>query len=92
MTLKQVHAYFSGTVQGVGFRFTAVRLAEELGVAGFVRNLPDGRVELLAEAEEEILSDFIRKIRNGFLGRYIEGADIRWLEPTHEFQGFDIAY
>ena len=52
---RQVHAFFSGTVQGVGFRYTAERLARRYPLTGYVRNLPDGRVELLAEGEEESL-------------------------------------
>ncbi|PIZ27735.1 acylphosphatase, partial [Candidatus Berkelbacteria bacterium CG_4_10_14_0_8_um_filter_42_34] len=47
--MRQLQAYFTGRVQGVGFRYTAADLADELGIVGRVRNLQDGRVELLAE-------------------------------------------
>lgn len=54
-----------GRVQGVGFRYFALKIAEELGVTGFVRNLPDGSVEIVAEAGEPVLAQFEEKLRNG---------------------------
>ena len=56
---KFAHVYYSGRVQGIGFRFTAQRIAEELGVCGWVKNLDDGRVEILAQAGEDKLKDFL---------------------------------
>ena len=54
-------------MQGVGFRFTAERIAVKLGVTGWVKNLENGNVEIVAEAEKEILEDFLGDIRNRFL-------------------------
>lgn len=54
--------YFSGRVQGVGFRYTTERLAKDFDVAGTVRNLPDGRVELLVEGEWPVISQFLTSI------------------------------
>jgi acylphosphatase len=54
-----------GRVQGVGYRYFALKEAEALGVAGFARNLPDGRVEVVAEASEEVLQDFEARLREG---------------------------
>jgi acylphosphatase len=58
-------AVVAGRVQGVGFRFFAERTARELGVRGWVRNLPDGRVESLAEGEEETVSRYLSRLREG---------------------------
>jgi acylphosphatase len=54
-----------GRVQGVGYRYFAMKQAEGLGVAGFARNLPDGRVEVVAEASEETLAAFEARLREG---------------------------
>ena len=91
MGTKRLHAFFSGRVQGVGFRYTAERIAEDFPVTGFVRNLPDGRVELLVEGDEVDLEGFLQKIRKSFLARYIGGAETRWLEASGEFQDFRIS-
>ncbi len=88
---KQIHAYYSGRVQGVGFRFTAQDLARDLGVGGWVKNLRDGRVEVVAEAEEEALKDFLERI-NKYFGRYIQDTDVKWLEAAGEFEDFGIRF
>jgi acylphosphatase len=88
---KQVHAYYSGQVQGVGFRFTAERLAEKLGVAGWVSNLGDGRVELRAEAKEDTLKDFLSQI-NGVFSRYIHDVEVSWEPATGEFKDFGVRF
>ncbi len=86
---KQAHAYYSGHVQGIGFRFTAERIAEGLGVLGWVANLGDGRVELVAEANEDTLKDFLAQLNNIFK-RYIQDADINWGPATGEFKDFGV--
>jgi len=86
---KQAHAYYSGRVQGIGFRFTAERLAEEQNVLGWVSNLSDGRVELVAEANEDTLKNFLTQINNIF-GRYIQDIDIKWVPATGEFKDFGV--
>lgn len=88
---KQVHAYYSGRVQGVGFRFTAREIADDTGVTGWVKNLRDGRVEIVAEAEEKPLQDFLDRIQ-GHFGRYITGAEIAWLPASGEFSDFSVAF
>ena len=89
---KQAHLYYSGMVQGVGFRFTVERLASALDINGFVRNLPDGRVEVVSEGEEEEVRTFIKRIRSGSLNRYIRDVEESWQEPTGEFSGFSIEF
>ena len=66
MTMR-VHAYFQGRVQGVGFRWTAKRTADEMGVCGRVRNLPDGSVEMVAEAfNRPTLETFVDRLAKHF--------------------------
>ena len=88
---KQIRAFYSGRVQGVGFRFTAQDLGRDLGVCGWVRNLGDGRVEVVAEAEEELLKEFLTRLKQYF-SRYIQDVDVEWHAATGEFKDFSIAY
>ncbi|MBI1869673.1 MAG: acylphosphatase [Chlamydiae bacterium] len=90
--MRQVHAFFSGNVQGVGFRATADHIARELPVTGFVRNLRGGKVELVIEGDEEILENFLQRLRRSFLSKCIYGMEVRWLEATGIFQDFSIRY
>lgn len=91
MAKKRLHAFFSGNVQGVFFRYNTKNFAEEAGVNGWVRNLRDGRVEVIAEADEERLNDLLKRIRAHFKG-YIRNEDISWDETMNEFKGFWIEY
>jgi len=88
---KQVHVYYSGRVQGVGFRFAAARLAEESSILGWVSNLSDGRVELVAEAAEDTLKDFLSQISSIF-SRYIQNIDVEWVSATGEFKDFGVKF
>jgi len=88
---KQIHAYFSGRVQGVGFRYTSQDIARASGVSGWAKNLPDGRVEIVAEADESTLKLFLERINNSF-SRYINDADATWSEATGEFRDFSIKF
>ena len=88
---KRLHAYYSGSVQDVGFRFTAERSASSLGLTGWVKNLRDGRVEVLCEGREAALKGFSEKI-NDIFKEYIRDIDIEWGEATGEFEEFDIRF
>ncbi|MFH0877148.1 MAG: acylphosphatase [Candidatus Omnitrophota bacterium] len=88
---KRVHAIFRGRVQGVGFRFTAESIAADLEVLGWVRNLPGGDVEILAEQNESILKDFLRQIEEQFAG-YIQDKQVSWENATGEFKDFGIKH
>jgi len=88
---KRVHATYSGWVQGVGFRFAAEREASSLGLKGWVKNMNDGRVEIVCEGKEEALKQFIRKIGSIFKA-YIHNADMEWGEPEGGLEGFDIRF
>ena len=70
--------HFSGRVQGVGFRYTTVRIGATFDVCGFVENLPDGRVRMVAEGERQTLDQFVRSVQEQ-MARYIRNTQI---EPT----------
>ena len=82
---------FSGEVQGVGFRFTASRIARRFDVTGFVRNLRDGRVELVAEGTPAELEAFIGAIASD-MGRNIRDIQRVQRPATGKFAGFGIAH
>ena len=89
---RRVHVFYSGRVQGVGFRLTAEEMAHSLGIVGWVKNLRDGRVELLAEAEEETLTRFLEAIRIGPMKNFISQADVSWSSASGTFDEFEIRY
>lgn len=89
---KRAHVFYTGRVQGVGFRYTVREVACGFEVAGFVRNLMDGRVELCAEGEEEELQAFLEGITESGLGGHIRNADVQWPVATGEFRGFEIRF
>ena len=66
MAIERHKAIYEGRVQGVGFRMTAKRLASGFATSGFVRNLPDGRVELVAEGEADVVASFLREVLREF--------------------------
>lgn len=92
MAYKRIHVFYSGRVQGVGFRYTAHSIAAELGLSGLAKNLRDGRVEVVCEGEEKKLKVFIDNMAKEFPPYYITDADIAWEEPTREFDRFEIRF
>ncbi|TAM41831.1 acylphosphatase [bacterium] len=88
---KQLHIFYSGSVQGVGMRYTIRDVASTLKVCGWVKNLRDGRVEVLAEAEEDILNDFFKQVKDRF-PRYIKGIALEWLPASGEFRDFQVVF
>ncbi len=74
-------AVVSGRVQGVGFRFFARRAAESAGVAGWARNLPDGRVETTVEGEESAVEQYLEKIRRGPIGGRVDEVEVDEITP-----------
>jgi len=81
--------FYSGNVQGVGFRYTALRIARGLKVTGFVRNLADGRVELVAEGEPAELDRLLQQISFAMAGN-IESVEARSESGSGRFGSFDI--
>ena len=86
----RAHVVYSGRVQGVGFRYSAREVACGYEVTGYVRNLPDGRVELVAEGDEQEAKGFLEAIRQSQLGNCIRGEDVNWMAATDEFHRFEI--
>ncbi len=82
---------YSGNVQGVGFRYTAKSVATGFEVTGTVRNLVDGRVELVAEGEQTELEAFRQAIRDAGLEHFIRNEAVQWFDASNEFRGFEIA-
>ncbi len=91
MHAKQV--YYSGYVQGVGFRYTVKRIASGYEVTGWVKNLPDGRVELQAMSyEAQELDDFLEAVRTSSLGGNIRDEEMKDLPPLAGVRGFSITH
>lgn len=90
MNRRRMQVLYSGRVQGVGFRYQSRQVASGYEVTGVVRNLPDGRVELVAEGDEDELKAFREAIRECGLGPMIRDEQETWSEPRGEFRGFEI--
>ena len=88
--LSRLHVYFSGHVQGVGFRYAVKALSLEFDVTGWVKNLEDGRVEMLAEGDQDELEAFQDAVPKAGLRRFIRTATEDWSNGTGEFRGFEI--
>ena len=84
------HVYVSGRVQGVFFRARTVEMSVRLGVTGWVRNLPDGRVEAAFEGEEEAVKAILDFCRRGPRGAVVENVAVVWESFKGEFSGFSI--
>lgn len=84
--------FYSGRVQGVGFRYSAREVACGFEVTGYVRNLPDTRVELAAEGDEEEVKEFLEAIHQSQLGHCIRAEDVSWYQATDEFTRFEIRF
>ena len=87
---QRLTAFFSGHVQGVGFRYTVKRLACGYEVTGTVQNLDDGRVRLDAEGEADELKAFLGSIGDSEVGSCIRRVDQDWQEASGQFRGFEI--
>ncbi|HEV2695401.1 MAG TPA: acylphosphatase [Verrucomicrobiae bacterium] len=82
--------FYSGRVQGVGFRYTAKTVATGFEITGIVRNLPDGRVELAAEGLRDELDAFRAALHDAGLAGFIRDEQVSWAEPENKFRGFEI--
>ncbi len=85
------HVIFTGHVQGVGFRFTAHRMASRHQLAGFVRNLPDGSVEMVAQGAAEDIDDCVTDIKECF-PEYIREVIVNDMPPDPKRTDFRITF
>ncbi len=88
----RVHAFVSGRVQGVFYRMFVIREATGLGLHGIVRNLRDGRVEVVAEGDREKLRSLVQRLRKGPSGALVREVAEEWESCQHEFDDFHIEY
>jgi acylphosphatase len=90
--LVRVHVLAGGRVQGVAYRFYAEKVATRLGISGWVRNLTDGRVEILAEGAEEPIAEFLARLEEGPRLARVESFEVERGTATGELTGFRIAF
>ena len=87
---RRAHVLIAGRVQGVNFRASTQRRVEPLGIQGYVRNLPDGRVEAVFEGEESSVQEAIDWCQAGPPAAHVDHVEVDWQAPTGEFHGFSI--
>ena len=85
------HVIFRGHVQGIGFRYTAREIAHQYNVTGFVRNLPDGTVEMLIQGPAQEIDNCIREIQDSFEGR-IRDTQIEEVPYNPRYTDFRVAF
>jgi len=88
----RAHVYVGGMVQGVFFRAETANLAHRLRLTGWVRNLPDGRVEALFEGEKARVDEAVAFCQRGPPGAHVQDLDIRWEESRGEFRDFRVIH
>ena len=91
-TVERLHAVVHGDVQGVGFRWFVVDTARALGLRGWVRNLPDGSVEMTAEGGRDKLDSLVAAVRRGPRGARVTDLDVEWAEARGDVRTFDISH
>lgn len=92
MSKIRAHVYIEGWVQGVFFRDTTRRRAQSLSVTGWVRNLIDGRVEAVFEAEEDAVRQMVQFVRKGPPRARVTNVDVEYGEYTGAFDTFSVRY
>jgi acylphosphatase len=90
--MRQAKIIVTGTVQGVFYRYSTKKKADEFGLRGTVRNLPDGRVEVVCEGDEKAVQRLIEWCRQGPRGAVVRDVAIEWKEVTNTFENFSILY
>lgn len=86
------HIFISGRVQGVGFRHFIRKNAEALGVTGWVKNLPDGRVEAIFQGNEEQVEELIQRCKKGPVASFVQDIEVRDTEDETVYKSFDVKF
>ena len=89
---RQVHFYVSGRVQGVGYRQFVKSRAKKLGLTGWVQNLPEGRVEVVAQGAKDRLEMLLHDANRGSFLSEVEDVTVTWEETTENFTEFTIRH
>lgn len=87
----RAHVLVSGIVHGVGYRFSTLNKAEKLGLSGWVKNLPDGRVEAMFEGPQLAVEEMVRWCHQGPRSAIVQGMTVQYEEATG-LEGFQIHY
>ncbi len=90
--VRAFHAVVHGFVQGVSFRYYTSKTANKLALTGYVKNLPDGSVEVRAEGQEDRLEELAAWLEHGPSFAQVERVDLSWRDPMGEVQSFAIKY
>ncbi len=90
--MKSLHCLIKGKVQGVGFRMWTKDVAEYMGIRGWVRNLSDGRVEVLAQGDKEKLEEFKGKLATGPVMSRVDDIECKYIDYDEEYNEFEIKF
>lgn len=91
-SVKAFKARIYGIVQGVGFRFSTVSMARRVGVLGYVRNMPDGSVEVVAEGNADSCEKLIAWLKKGPPGAYVREVSVKYINYRGLYRGFTVEY
>lgn len=84
------HIYISGRVQGVGFRHFTRKNADKLGVTGWVKNLPDGRVEAIFQGTGERVNELINRCKDGPISSYVKDIEVTDVDGSQNYRSFEV--
>ena len=90
--MRTIHAFISGRVQAVGFRYFTITKAQSIGINGWVKNTSDGRVEVVAQGEEQRINTFINQLKKGPSTSDVKDIHIEELDQSPEYRSFEITY
>jgi len=91
--IVSLHCIVSGRVQGVGYRWFVESTAKTLGLTGWVKNLPNGNVEIVAGGDKQALEAFLAAIKSGHAGAVINDITAQWQDrPEKEYKSFEISF